>query len=369
MNRSIWALVLAVGTILSGCESSAPAGSDASTTAAADSVSVADSLTYREYEAGGHLHKPMPAAEDVTSGDIWIAVDESLRPIMEAEIEIFEALYRDANVSAMYLPGEAAIEAMLRSDSVRLAVATRELTSEESQVLLARAITPKYATPFRDAVVLIAHPELGLKGLRTEELSAILAGKISRWTELDNRFPDLPIRLVVPGSGSSLLRSLRETYLPEGRLNETSVFSLEDTEGVYQYVRSHPGTLGLIGFSWISDRDDPDVQRWRDSISIVSLERMSPADSLCNYDQNFFPPFQSYLYLRCYPLTRNVVTILRESGQGLGTGFVAFLDGPQGQRVVHKDGLSARRGIGREIRLPSASDANDPDKQLLIETN
>ena len=65
-----------------------------------------------------------------TSGFIKVAVDESLRPLIEAEVATFEGLYERADIEALYYPEADAIDALMK-DSVRVAVVTRRFTPEE----------------------------------------------------------------------------------------------------------------------------------------------------------------------------------------------------------------------------------------------
>ncbi|MFM7729283.1 MAG: phosphate ABC transporter substrate-binding protein, partial [Flavobacteriales bacterium] len=54
---------------------------------------------------------------------------------------------------------------------------------------------------------------------------------------------------------------------------------------------------------------------------------------------DFYGPYQAYIALKKYPLTRDVYVISREGRNGLGTGFASFLAGDQGQRLVRMCGL------------------------------
>ena len=65
-----------------------------------------------------------------TSGRITVSVDESLKPIIEAQKEVFEALYPDAKLTMVYTNEYDAIN-MLSNDSARIAIVTRELLPEE----------------------------------------------------------------------------------------------------------------------------------------------------------------------------------------------------------------------------------------------
>src|SRR4051812_25486795 len=71
-----------------------------------------------------------------TTGKITIVADESLKPIVEAEVETFNALHKDAHISVIYLPEAEAINAMLKEDTIRMAIAARKLTKEEREYLM-----------------------------------------------------------------------------------------------------------------------------------------------------------------------------------------------------------------------------------------
>src|SRR6476620_10343771 len=66
-----------------------------------------------------------------TTGKITIVADESLKPIVEAEVETFNALHKRAHIDVIYLPEADAIAAMLKEDSLKMAIVTRKLTADE----------------------------------------------------------------------------------------------------------------------------------------------------------------------------------------------------------------------------------------------
>ena len=59
-----------------------------------------------------------------TAGNITITVDESLRPLIQAEIAAFEGIYRNAHITAQYTGEKEGIDAILR-DSASLTIVTR----------------------------------------------------------------------------------------------------------------------------------------------------------------------------------------------------------------------------------------------------
>jgi len=56
-------------------------------------------------------------------------------------------------------------------------------------------------------------------------------------------------------------------------------------------------------------------------------------------DGSYYRPQQGFIYDKSYPFVREVYLISRETFAGLGTGFISFACGEQGQRIVLKSGL------------------------------
>ena len=54
---------------------------------------------------------------------------------------------------------------------------------------------------------------------------------------------------------------------------------------------------------------------------------------------NYYKPYQGYIADGTYPFIREVYIINRETFTGLGTGFVNFVAGEKGQRILLKTGL------------------------------
>ena len=75
-------------------------------------------------------NKAKGPTDTVSSGVIKISVDESFRPLIQEEIDVYEGLYPAAGLIPEYTSEVEAINLLLK-DSVRLAVSTRQLTQDE----------------------------------------------------------------------------------------------------------------------------------------------------------------------------------------------------------------------------------------------
>lgn len=297
-------------------------------------------------------------AEQATVGNIAIAVDHSLEPLIQAEIETFMGLNRQAFIRPAYLPGEEAIAMMLASDTVRLAISTRRLTFEETELLRAENVYPDYAVIGYEGVALVAHPSNPDTVLSLDEIKRILTGQVTTWRDLSSQGSSEPLQVVFDQRQSGLMRFLQDSILNGQSIKGPNLFALDSTQAVIDYVADHPQALGLVGWAWLSDIDEPVAQRMRAQVQVVLVD--APTDSAsCPYNQTYFGPYQSFLATQCYALSRPILTIRREVFHGLGAGFLSFMLSYAGQRIIHKSGLAAVKGIPREVRLPPRPGAKD----------
>ena len=261
-----------------------------------------------------------------TAGFIKIAVDESLRPLIDAEVSVFEALYKRADIEPYYYPEAEAIDALMR-DSVRLAVVTRRFTPEEKDHFKKLRITPTELDVAISAVALIVHKENPDTLMNMDQIRALLQGKISLWSELGSK-NKAGIEIVFDNPNSGLIRHLKDSIAKVDKL-PPNTFAVQNNEAVIDHVAENLNALGLIGLEWISDKDDSTSNSFLERVRVVSV-----AD-----DSTHFKPYQAYLALKYYPLARRITILSREARSGLGTGFMAFVASERGQRIVLNAGL------------------------------
>ena len=270
------------------------------------------------------------ASDTPTSGDITIAVDETLRPIIEAETDTFQSTYKYAKIKTLYLPENDAMQAMLQ-DSARLVIATRPLNKEEEEYFKKIKITVKPLKIAIDAIAFIVHPENPDTTLTKNLVRDIVSGKVKDWADIrkGNNFGS--VQIVFDNAGSSTVRYVTDSVAPGIKLPE-NCFAAKTNEEVIEYVAGHKNALGIIGVNWISDSDDGKVLGFLDKIKVVGIE----SDKTPGV---FLKPYQAYIADRSYPYTRSIWLISREARTGLGTGFASYISSDKGQRIILKSGL------------------------------
>ena len=274
-----------------------------------------------------------PAPLDTpTSGAITIAVDESFRPLMEAEIAVFTGLYRRASIDAVFKPEDEAIEDLVEG-RVRLAVVSRALRPAEGAEFARQKIMPRTLKIAEDGVALILNRANPDSFVTMGALRGVLEGRIKTWADLNPSNAAGPVRIVFDGNRSSNLNYLLSTF-GMANLDHVEAYAAASNREVIEYVHEHENAIGVVGASWISDVDDPSQQRFMAAVRVAAVsDAPEPADA------DFYQPYQAYLSLKTYPLRRDVIIISREARAGLGTGLISHIASDRGQRIVLKSGL------------------------------
>jgi len=281
-----------------------------------------------------------------TLGEISISVDESLYPVIDAEIPTFQALYPGTKINAHYVPENFAIEQLMH-DSVRLAVITRTLTADELKYFEQHKLQITNVPIAADAIALIVNRNNPDTLLTYEQLVGLMKGQVQNWTQINPSSRLSGIHVVFDNSNSSTIRMMKDSLAKTAQL-PSYCFAVDSNPRVIDYVSSHENAVGLIGVSWISDQDDSLTRSFLDKIKVVSL---SNGQSPHSNKVEFYQPFQAEIKLRQYPLRRDVYMVNRESRSGLGTGFAAFVASERGQRIIHKAGLLPATMPTRIIQL------------------
>jgi len=278
-------------------------------------------------------------------GNVPIVVDESFQPLVDAELETFMKLYKYATVRAEYLPDSEVFKRLLTDDSVRLAVVSRELSSQEKAWFDGMKIIPRVTPVAVDAVALVVNKQNPDTLMVYRSLAALFSGKTLRWSQLSPGGLKDSVRIVFDKNGSGNARFLKEKFLGTEPFPD-NCFATNSNASVIDYVSQTRGAIGVVSVNWISDRQDPEVERFLDKVNIVQLS--APEDSV---GKEFFGPYQAYIALKQYPLTRKIQVISREGRNGLGTGFASFFAGDPGQRLVRLSGMLPANMPVRIIRL------------------
>jgi phosphate transport system substrate-binding protein len=283
--------------------------------------------------------------DTATSGHVWIVADESLRPIVEAEEQVFEAIYPSAQLDIIYTSEADGIKLML-SDSVKLGIFTRHLTDNEKKHFDDIKITPRYSPFATDAIAIIMNNASKDTVLDISQLTKIVDGSYTSWNQLNPKSANNPLQVVFDNANSGAIRYIKDSLL-QGKELAKHCYAVESNPAVIDYVEKTPNSIGIIGMAWISDKDDSVSHGFLNRIHVAELV---PKD-LSTAEASSMKPYQAYVALKQYPLWRTVEMLNCTGRTGLGTGFASFIASDRGQRIVLKSGMVPATAPVRIVKL------------------
>lgn len=277
-----------------------------------------------------------------TSGTINIVVDETYKPIMDSELMVFENYYPDAHIRIQYMPYSEAIK-QATNDSIRMIITS---TTIDSAIFLKfyekEQYFPKTTVIAKDAVAIIANNSKNGLQLTTKELAKLCKGEITDFSQIEKRTGSGKITLVFDNANSSTVQFIQDSIL-HGQAISSKAFAQKNNLEVIDYVRKNPNAIGVIGVNWISDNQDIDNLAFSKDIFPVELR---DTDS----SQYYYPPHPGYIATHMYPLRRLMTVTLKENGACLGRGFLNFLTGEIGQKIILKGGLVPAKTLTRVVQ-------------------
>lgn len=271
--------------------------------------------------------------ETPTRGNVKISVDESYQPIIDTEIYTFESFYKYAKINVQYKPENDLFSDFFK-DSVRAIITSRKLTKGEEEGLISHQIIPKTTKLAYDGLAFIINRENKDSLLRFDQIRAIFEGKVSKWQDINSTSKLGDITVVFDNIKSANVRMLNEKF-KLGAKFPSFCQAVNTNSEVINFVEKNKDAIGVISVNWISDKDDSLSLSFLKRITVVALG--SELDA--NGDGRFYRPYQGYIADGSYPFIREVYYISRESFAGLGTGFVSWLAGEKGQRIILKSGI------------------------------
>lgn len=277
--------------------------------------------------------KPKDGLTDTyTSGVIAIAADESFRPIVQEEIDVFEGMFPLAGIVPRYVTEVEAVNLLLK-DSLRLAITSRRLTPEEMNSFHSRKFYPQEIKIATDGLALITHRGNRDTLITMKDIRRILTGDAKRWKDIypDSRLED--IRLVFDHKNSSTVRFAVDSICKGASLSD-QVKALKTNKEVIEYVARTPDAIGVIGVNWLSDKNDSTGLSFSKEVQVMSVSAADKATP-----ENSFKPYQAYLFYGDYPLARSIYALLNDPRSALAWGFASFLSSDRGQRIILKSGL------------------------------
>jgi phosphate transport system substrate-binding protein len=263
--------------------------------------------------------------ETLTTGTIRVSADESFKPVIDSQVKVFEAQHPGAKIIVDYKP-EAECLRDLTNDSVRMVIVTRGLSKEEERLMTDKyQFKPRFGSLALDAVAVIVNNKATDSTFKMSDLEAMVRGTST-----------YKYKVLLDGtSATSTVRFVRDSIIKGENLSK-NVVAAADSRGVIEYVSKHNDAIGMIGVSWIGNREDSSQLSFLESVKLAQIECRGCTGS-------YVQPYQANIAMKRYPMVRPLYYILKENFEGLGSGFANFLIYEKGQLIFSRSYLLPTR--------------------------
>ena len=266
-------------------------------------------------------HKKKGIQDTPTSGTIRISVDESFRPVIEQQINMYQASFPEAHIEVTYKAEADCFKDFFKDSSNRLIIVGRGLTATEEKYMTDKlSYNPGWNAVASDAVAIIVHAKSQDSLFTLASLKALCSG-----TSRDGR------TVVFDGlQATSTVRYIKDSIMKGAPFDTAVVRAASNTLDVIEYVSKHENAIGLVGISWVGNPEMPQ------QAAMLKKIKMGYVQCEVCMDKPFVQPNQQSMLTRRYPLVRPVCYIVKENYEGLGTGFVSFLKFERGQLIFRR---------------------------------
>ena len=267
--------------------------------------------------------------ESILKGSTTIFVDETLTPIIEDQVAVFESNY-EAKIKLVSKSESETVISLFKQKSA-IAILTRNLTSKESKIFEQKKITPKITKFATDAIAFISNKSSNDTLIDLKNVVGFMQGKPSGTIQ----------GLVFDNPNSSTVRYMNSLAGIQS-ITEKGVYSFKTNEEVIKFVAQNKGMIGVVGVNWLY-QPMPEMKKFVDKVNVLSVKGLT--------GENYYAPSQNNIAEGKYPLARDLYIINGQGYSGLGMGFASFVAGDIGQRIILKSGLLPLRIPGRRINV------------------
>lgn len=266
--------------------------------------------------SGGNVRTDL---DNPNKGTIHICVDEAFKPVIDSEIQVYEALHPGTNIIAEYKP-EAECFEDLNKDSTRMIIVTRPLTTKEERYYHEKlTYYPHISKVAYGALAVIVNEKADDSVFYMASLRSILNGTVGG-----------DKKIVFDGvEGSSALRYIEDSLLQDKPIDSSRVFGVNGSKAVIEAVEARKDLIGFVGVSWVGNPEDTTQLSFLDQIAIAAIQCDCP-------QKEFVKPYQVNILRKTYPMVRGLYYVLKENYTGLGSGFGNFLESERGQLIFKR---------------------------------
>ncbi len=255
--------------------------------------------------------------ETARKGTFKMLVDESFKPIIDSQIEVFISKFPNVKINVEYTSEAQCYKAFEEDSTTRLIITSRGLTEAQEKAYHQKFdVGVMYDKVALDAVAVILNPSAPKDMLTMEDLKDAILGK-SKYG----------YRTVFDGKRqTSNARFVKDSILKTDTL-PSNVSGVDGNKALIDFVSKNPTAMGFIGVNWIGDGNPDDLQ-FNKLVKVAGIQCQRKCPSYV-----YKKPYQANIATKEYALVRGIYYTVKNDYGGVATNFAKFLEQEAGQLI------------------------------------
>jgi phosphate transport system substrate-binding protein len=211
---------------------------------------------------------------------------------------------------------------------------SREWKQKEIDLAWEKGVKPRFFVIAVDGLSIIVHESNPLEKLTMEELGAIYRGEIKNWKMVGG--PDKAVSLYGRQSNSGTYVFMQEHVL--GNKNySTDMKEMNGNAQIIEGILQDEVGIGYVGVGYLYDKDG----KIRKGLKILNIAKDAKS-------QAYSPLDKAAVDSGNYPVARPLYQATKGKPDGVAASFIAWETGPEGQKIVEREGFFTIGGKYKE---------------------
>ncbi len=267
--------------------------------------------------------------ETILKGKATIYVDETVTPIVEDQVMVFEGSY-DAKFT-LISKSESEVLNSLFNKKANIVVLARDLSKKELNLFEQRKIVPKITKFAIDGIAFVSNKSSSDTLIALKDVIGFMKGERSS-----------KIKGIVFDNPNSSTVSYMNNLAGLNNLPDKDIYTFKTNNEVLKFVSENDGMIGVVGVNWLS-QPVASMESVIKSINVLNVKGLTA--------EGYYAPSQSNFAEGSYPLLRDIHIVNCQGYSGLGMGLSSFVAGDIGQRIVLKSGLLPYKMPTRKLNI------------------
>jgi phosphate transport system substrate-binding protein len=246
----------------------------------------------------------------IAADSIVIKGSTTVLPISQSALESYSKINKGVQISLSGGGSGEGIKALI-DKSTDIGNSSREIKPEEITLAESKGVKPVAHVVAYDALIPVVNPKNKVKNLTTDQLSQIYQGKITNWKEVGG--DDLKIVVISRDSSSGTFESWDHFVMKKTKVTPRAQM-LASNGAVFTAVSNNKYAIGYLGMGYVKK-------------GVKGLDVGGVAGTAEN------------ALSKKYPFARELYMYTNGEPTGETAKFIAFLKGPEGQKIVAKEGF------------------------------